>query len=94
MTVGCCPGQDCFTARAPSPLATLADIGESGEFGGQGWVSLHPAGVAGSPTTQQLGEARWRGSGRMTVLQHGPPPNPSMGGGEVGGRTAVRLLEG
>jgi hypothetical protein len=40
---GCCSGQGCFTARAPSPRATLAHVGETGEFGGRGWVSWHPA---------------------------------------------------
>ncbi len=33
------------------------------------------------------------GSGRMTVLRYGAPPCPNVGG-EVGGRTGVRLLEG
>jgi hypothetical protein len=30
----------------------------------------------------------------LTVLQHGGPPPQPQRGGEVGGRTGVRLLEG
>jgi hypothetical protein len=88
MTAGCC-----LTPRAPSPLATLAHAGESGEFGGQGWVSWHPAGVAGSPTTPRQGEARWRGAWQDDrTATRGPPPAPARGGGGgwQDGRQAAR----
>jgi hypothetical protein len=82
MTAGCCSGQDCFTARTLSPRATLAHVGESGEFGGRGWVSWLPAWPAGVPTTPQLGEARWRGvwQGDRTAARGPPPPQPQLGG--------------
>ncbi len=81
MTAGWGSGQGCFTARTPSPLATLAHVGEPGEFGGQGWVSWLPAWPAGTPTTPQLGEAWWRGVWQVDRTAARGPPQPQRGGG-------------
>jgi hypothetical protein len=93
-TAGCCAGLGCFTAHAPSPRTTLAHVGAHGELWRRGWVSWQVAGSAGSPSTPQVGEARWRGArqGDRTVACI-PPPTPARGGEECS-RSSVRVGRG
>jgi hypothetical protein len=89
-TAGCCLGQVVSPACDPRvPLAKSAHVGEPGEV--EGWgvgrVSWREAGQAGWPATPQVGEARWRGPGWVTVLLWSLP-RPQHGGG--GGRWQVK----